>query len=879
MARKTVIIGGVAGGATAAARLRRRDEERDIILLERGPYISYANCGLPYYVGGVIGDRDALLVTKPETMRERFRVDVRVQNEALSIDPEKKTLQIKDGTTGRIYEESYDDLVLATGSSPIKPKLPGIDSEGIFTVWTVPDTDRIRAYIQEHNTRKAVVVGGGFIGLEMAENLHGLGMEVTVMDMADQVMVPLDVDMANLIHENLVMNGVKLSLNTGVAGFRREGNQIIVETASGGTINTDLVVLSIGTRPNSQLAAGAGLKLGEKGGIVVDEYLRTSVPDIYAVGDVIEVKHFITGKQTMIPLAGPANRQARLLADNLAGDRKAYRGTMGNSGEKVFDYIVASTGLNEKQLQASGLKKDKDYFVALINQKSHAGYYPEATPLTLKMTFGPEGQIFGGQIIGQDGVDKRIDTLSTAIGFHGSVFDLAQMELAYSPPFSSAKDPVNMLGFVAENILNGMVKFIDYTELDQKMKKDPSGKEFTILDITEEMEHMVFSLPGSVNIPLGALRDRLRELDPEKTTVVYCAIGVRSYTASRILLQHGFKNVLVLAGGTAFYKSMHYRKETGIDLNQAALNGNGGASAGSAGSGAVADSNAVPGSPAAGGPGSGAEAEEEIHFLDCCGLQCPGPIMKVNQVLADMKPNSVLKVAATDMGFAVDIDSWCRKTGNTLEKTQRQGKENIAYIRKGEAGSNGSSDASCGLSQTSVAGTAAGQGSMAAAPAAAQGGAADHKTLIVFSNDLDRVLASFILANAAASMGTQVTMFFTFWGLNVLRKKGGVKVKKSMIEKMFGAMMPKGPGKLSLSKMNMGGMGTRMMKKVMRDKNVYSLEELIAQAQAAGVKFIACTMSMDIMGIHREELIDGIGYAGAATYLTHADEGNVNMFI
>ena len=825
MSKKTVIIGGIAGGATAATRLRRRDESMEIIILEKGEYISYANCGLPYYIGDVIKSRDALLIQTPKAIKDKFDIDVRVSNEVTAIIPKEKKVKVKELLTGKEYEESYDNLIIATGSSPLKPPIPGIDSENIFTLWTIPDMDRIKAYMNEKIPQRAAVIGGGFIGLEMAENLHREGLNVSVIEMLDQVMAPIDKDMANLVHENMKMNNVELILKDGVKEFHYEDGVTKIELQSGKTIEADMVILSIGVRPNSKLAAEAGLLLNKRGGVVVDEYQKTSEEGIYAVGDVTEVINHVSKEKTMIPLAGPANKQARILADNLTGDSKKYNGTMGTAAAKVFDLDVASTGLNEKQLKAMGKEKNKDYHVALINQKSHAGYYPGATPLTLKMIFDNEGKIMGGQVIGQEGVDKRIDTLSATMRMGGTIYDLEEQEFAYAPPYSSAKDPVNMLGFVAENILSKMAGFVSWDEMDELMADPEKSKDNIILDIAEEEERMVFSIPGSYHIPLSKLRERIDELDKEKHIITCCSIGVRSYNAARILSQRGFEKVSVLAGGTGFYKSMHYEdrllsvetkeenKESDFDME-----------------------------------------DKEMKILDCSGLQCPGPIMKVNETLKEMEDDEILKVSATDMGFAADVDAWCRRTGNTLLKTERQGKENIVYIRKGTGKNPLNKEKQIGET-------------------------VDGKTIIVFSGDLDKVLASFIIANGAAAMGRNVTMFFTFWGLNALRKSQSDPVKKPFMDKMFGAMMPKGTGKLKLSKMNMAGMGTAMMKKVMNDKNVDSLEVLMKNAMKNGVKLVACTMSMDIMGITKEELIDGIELAGVASYLGDAEESNVNLFI
>ena len=441
---KTVIIGGVAGGATAAARLRRRDESMEIVMLEKGEYISFANCGLPYYIGDVIHSRESLLLQTPEGMKKKFNIDVRICQEAAAVRPEENIVTVQNLKTGETYEESYDNLIIATGSSPLKPGIPGIDGSRIFTIWNIADTDRIKEFMEKEKPESAAVIGGGFIGLEMAENLHRAGLSLSVIEMQKQVMAPLDYEMARLLHENMEMNGVELILEDGVKQFCQKENQVELLLASGKTIRTDMVILSIGVRPNSRLASEAGLALNARGGILVNEFLQTSVPNIYAAGDVIEVEQLVSGERTMIPLAGPANKQARICADNIAGDRKRYEGSLGTSAAQCFDLTAAAVGLNEKALLASGKIKDRDYHTILIQQKSHAGYYPGAYPLTLKLLFDPDSRILGAQIVGQEGVDKRIDTIASVMRLSGTTDDLAKLELAYAPPFSSAKDPVNM---------------------------------------------------------------------------------------------------------------------------------------------------------------------------------------------------------------------------------------------------------------------------------------------------------------------------------------------------------------------------------------------------------------------------------------------------
>ena len=816
--RKTVIIGGVAGGASCAARLRRLDADREIIVLERGKYISYANCGLPYHVGDVIKNRSALLLMTPERMWERFRIDVRVENEVTGIDRERKTVTVRRVGTGETYEQPYDDLVIATGSSPLRPRIPGIDDPRIKTLWTVPDTDEIRAMVQSGKLRTAAVIGGGFIGLEMAENLRHAGLEVALIEALDQVMAPVDFEMAQLLHENIRSNGVKLHLSDGVKSFEDKGGQVLVKLKSGAEVPADLVMLSIGVRANSALAKEAGLTLNERGGIVVDGHMRTNDPSIYAVGDVIEVEDYTFKGRTMIPLAGPANKQGRIAADVLAGRDASYKGTQGSSVAKVFDLTVASTGANEKALIKRGMVKGSDYESLIITQNSHAGYYPGATPMTIKMLFAPDsGRIFGAQIVGREGVDKRIDTIGVAMRLGGTVSDLKDLELAYAPPYSSAKDPVNMAGFVAENIRTGLVKIAPY----DAPEKDP---EAALLDVREEAEVMAYSIPNAKNIPLGQLRGRIYELDPDKRTIVFCAIGVRAYNGARILMQNGFKNVEIYPGGARFYKANHpVPEEEPTETIKKEI------------------------------PMEQKNAANKIT-LDCCGMQCPGPIMEVFKSVKDMKDGELLEVSASDPGFAKDIVSWCKRTGNTLVSNEERNGEYTATIRKGTDAPAERKDAPAETAQKG-------------------------KTIIVFDGDMDKVLASFVIANGALAMGRPVTMFFTFWGLTALRKPEKVKVKKNLIEKMFGVMLPKGAGKLKLSKMNMGGMGTAMMKGIMKDKNIDSLETMMKKAMDNGVKIIACSMSMDVMGIRPEELIDGVEIGGVGTYLGDAEESDVNLFI
>lgn len=866
---KTVIIGGVAAGAGCAARLRRLDESAEIVLLERGKYISYANCGLPYYIGGVIRSREALFVTKKETMESRFNVDVRTESEVLSIDREAKQVTVRNLRENREYCENYDKLVIATGSSPLRPPIPGIDSERIMTLWTVPDTDRIHAMVKEKGAKTAAVVGGGFIGLETAENLRHAGLEVTLIEAMDQVMAPLDREMAELLHEHLEENGVELRLSDGVDYFREEASRVAVYLKSGKCVEADMVILSIGVRPNGRIAGDAGLALNERGGIITDEFLRTEDPDIYAAGDVIEVTDIVSGEPAMVPLAGPANKMGRIVADNIAGGEEVYRGSQGSSVAKVFDLTAAVTGNGEKALQSRGWRKGREYETVLVAQNSHAGYYPGAVPMMLKLIFTKDGgRVLGAQIVGSRGVDKRIDTIGTAIRLGASVAELKALELAYAPPYSSAKDPVNMAAFAAENVIRGVMRFCDWNTPD-------TDSEAVLLDVREEAEVMAYEIPGAVNIPLGQLRSRLGELDPEKTYITFCAVGVRAYTGARILAQHGFDRVFVYPGGVRFYASTHRESADtdAADPGSSLAPADKGISSENADLGSSSESADTAGSRTDGTEftdGTQTRAVRRVS-LDCCGMQCPGPIMEVFNSMKELEDGDVLEVTASDPGFTKDIAAWCRKTGNTLISGGKEGEEYIACVRKGTTEVErtscepGSHPCECRESGENAAGIS--------------GSGPQGKTIIVFDGDMDKVLASFIIANGALAMGRPVTMFFTFWGLTALRRPEKKPVKKSFVEGMFGRMLSRGAGKLKLGRMNMGGMGTAMMKRVMKDKNIDSLEALMKKAMDMGVRIIACSMSMDVMGIRKEELIDGVEIGGVGTYLGEAEDSNVNLFI
>ncbi len=550
---KTVIIGGVAGGASAAARLRRLDEHAQIIMLERGAYISYANCGLPYYVGGTIANRSALTLQTPESFNRRFRVDVRVRHEAVGIDPAAKTVTVRNLADGTQYEESYDSLILSPGAEPIIPRIPGMEGDGIFTLRTIPDALAIRAFVENRKPRSAVVVGGGMIGTEMAENLKDAGLAVTIVELQDHLIAPLDFEMAADVHSYLESQGIRLMLNRGVTAVEPQGDGLRVMLGEE-ALDTDLLILSVGVRPETALARKAGLRLNERGAIVTDRNMRTSAPDIYAVGDAVQVQDFVTGEDAYVPLAGPANKQGRIAADNICGLPSEYTGTQGSSVVKLFDMTVAATGLNERTARAKGLDYDKTYTYSA----SHAGYYPGATNLSVKILWERGSlRLLGAQIVGFEGVDKRMDVLATAIRLGAKVTDLKELELVYAPPFGSAKDPVNMAGYVAENVVTGKIKQFFWDEVDTL----PRDGSVTLLDVRTPGEVAAGRIEGFRSIPLDELRERLGELPQGKPVYVHCHSGLRSYLACRILAGNGF-DCYNLAGGWRLYASAARAKRT-----------------------------------------------------------------------------------------------------------------------------------------------------------------------------------------------------------------------------------------------------------------------------------------------------------------------------
>ena len=814
---KIVIVGGVAGGATAAARIRRVDETAEIVLLDKGSYISYANCGLPYYIGGTIVEREKLFLQTPASFSQRLNVDVRVESEVMSIDSKNKSVTVsrKDGST---YDEFYDKLLLSPGAAPVRPPLKGIDLEGIFTLRNVDDTDRIKNYITTHKISSAVVVGAGFIGLEMAENLHHLGADVSIVEMSNQVMAPVDFSIASHVHQYLSQKGVHLHLEQGVESFERNGDGIELFFKNGESLKADVVILSIGVRPETALARSAGVRIGETGGIWVNEHLQTSVKDIYAVGDAIEYPHPLTGKPWLNYLANAANRQGRIVADNMVlGNTIKYEGAIGTSIAKIFDMSVGSTGLAAKRLKQMGI----EYCSSSTHNSSHAGYYPDALPLTIKLTFDPiGGKIYGAQCVGFDGVDKRIDQIALLIKGGGTVYDLMKVEHAYAPPFSSAKDPIAIAGYVANNIISGAMPIVSWREM-----QEVDRNKVTLLDVRTTEENSLGAIAGSVNIPLDSLRSRISELEKDRVIYVYCGVGLRGYLALKILVANGFNNVKNLSGGlkTFLTATMPIAATSNGTTERAVI------------------ANSKIEQPA---------NEVRNVKVDACGLQCPGPIMRIRQEIDAIGEGDRVEMISTDAGFCRDVQSWCSTTGNNLISTSEVKGKYIVIVEK------------C-LGKTNCETQLRGRG----------------KTLIMFSNDLDKVIATFILAAGAAATGEKVSIFFTFWGLSAIKKDKVPSVKKDFLGKMFSMMLPRNSKGLSLSKMNMFGMGSKMMRMVMRHKGVDSLESLRQQAVDNGVEFIACQMSMDVMGVKKEELLDEVTIGGVATYMERADNANINLFI
>ena len=808
--KKVLIVGGVAGGASTATRLRRLDESLEIVIFEKGEYVSFANCGLPYYIGDIIQNRESLLVQTPESLKVRFNLDVRVNSEVVGVNGKDKKVKVKT-KNGEEYEEIFDFLVLAPGAKPIFPAIKGIENKKIFTLRNINDMDKIKSEIKNNAIKKAVVVGGGYVGIETAENLKHLGIDTTLVEAAPHILAPFDSEISNILEYELVNNGINLMISEKVVEFQEDANKIIIKLESGKSVTTDMVILSIGVSPDTKFLEGSGINLGERGHILVNENLETNIDGVYALGDSILVKNYITNQNVGIQLAGPANRQGRIVAGNIVGRNEKYKGSLGTAIIKIFELTGASTGLNERSLKQLNITYEKIY----LHPNNHAAYYPGASPITIKALYSKENrQILGAQAVGISGVDKFIDVIATTIKFKGTIDDLTELELAYAPPFLSAKSPANMLGFIGKNIEDKLLEQVFMEDL-----KNYNEKEIIILDLREKLELISGKFDNSINIPLSELRKRYIELSKDKEIWTYCAVGLRGYIATRFLAQKGYR-VKNLAGGIKIKEKTFVKAQKETSFNEE----------------------------------NDYNFDKEEKYLDLSGLSCPGPLVKIKERMDKLKENEKLKVKVSDPGFYNDIQAWSKVTKNSILSLNKKNGISYAILAKGENSKIIKKEDKNQIIEDN-----------------------SNMTIVVFSGDLDKAIAAFIIANGALAMGKKVTMFFTFWGLSILKKKN--LAKKSFIEKMFAMMLPKNSQDLPVSKMNFFGIGAKMIRSVMKKKNIMSLEELIKKAEDLGVNITACTMSMDVMGISREELIDGINYGGVGQYLGETEKSNNNLFI
>lgn len=803
--KRVVIVGGVAGGASAAARLRRLNEDLEIIIFEKGSYVSFANCGLPYHIGEVIQNRESLLLQTPESLKARFNIDVRVNSEVIEVNSSEKKIKVKMDD-GREMDEKFDFLILAPGAKPLVPNIKGIENSKILTLRNMNDMDKIKEKLGSKNIKRAVVVGGGYVGVETAENISHLGIRTTLIEAAPNILAPFDGEMVNILEYEIVNNGINLMTGEKVIEFREKNRGIEIILESNKVVETDIVILAIGVIPDTKFLSNSGVLLGEKGHILVNDKLETNIPGIYAVGDAILVKNYITNESSAIPLAGPANRQGRIVAGNIENRNEKYKGSLGTAIIKVFGLTGASTGLNERAVKRLNISYERIY----LHPNDHASYYPGATPISIKLIYEKgSGKILGAQVIGIKGVDKFIDVIATTIKFGGKLEDLAELELAYAPPFSSAKSPINMAGFVGLNLEEGLVEQIVMEDL-----KNYDKNKQIILDVREEVEVATGKIDNSINIPLSELRKRFIELPKDKEILIYCAVGLRGYIASRFLLQNGYRVKNIAGGIKSKIKDIHF-----IDKSN--------------------NQNKIE-----------SASIIEGEYLDLSGLSCPGPLVKIKERIDNLKEEEILKVKVSDPGFYNDIQSWCKTTKNSLLSLEKKNGYIFATLKKSGVTKNNDNK----IIETK-----------------------DGVTIVVFSGDLDKAIAAFIIANGALAMGKKVTMFFTFWGLSILKRKN--LEKKSWIEKMFAMMLPKNSNQLPISKMNFFGIGAKLIRWVMKQKNIMSLEELMKKAIESGVEITACTMSMDVMGITQEELIDGINYGGVGQYLGATEGANTNLFI
>lgn len=803
--KKILIVGGVAGGATTATRLRRLSEEYEIIVFEKGDYVSFANCGLPYHLGGSIPNRESLILQTPESLKTRFNLDIRIKSEVTQIFPNEKKIKIKNET--KEYFENYDYLVLSPGAKPIIPNIEGVNNKNIFTLRNIADMDRIKSKLSK-NIKNIAVIGGGFIGVECAENMKNLGIDTTLVEANSQILSNFDKEMANILENEIRVKGVNLILNDAVTRFETLNNSINIFLNSNTYITVDAVILAIGVTPDTNFLYNSGIALGKKGHILVNSKLKTNYEDIYALGDSILVENYVTRETSFIPLAGPANRQGRIVADNIFGKNKDYIGSLGTSIIKVFDFSGATTGINEKLAKTLNLDYEKIY----LHPNNHATYYPNASQISIKVLYEKNSkEILGAQAIGIDGIDKFIDTIATTLKFNGTIDDLAELELAYAPPYLSAKSPANMVGFIGQNIEENLFTQIFVDELENF-----NPEHHFLIDVREEVECINNVLKNSINIPLTKLRNSLNSIPKDKEIWVYCAVGLRGYLACRFLSQNGY-NVKNIAGGIKT-SSLIFNNSTKVENSKNSTLSN----------------------------------SSNIEYIDLSGLSCPGPLVTIKEKIETLKNGECLKVKVSDSGFYNDIKSWCKVTNNTLLDIKKDNNSTFATIQKSSISTNKNENIIINENSESV-------------------------TIVVFSGDLDKAIASFIIANGALALGKKVTMFFTFWGLSIIKKR--TLSKNNILEKMFSFMLPKNSLSLPVSKMNFFGIGAKMIRYVMKSKDIMSLEELMKKSIENGVNLIACSMSMDVMGISKDELLENIEYGGVGQYLGEAQNSNTNLFI
>jgi len=824
---KIITVGGVALGASFVTRMKRLDRNIEIKMFEKSSYISYANCGLPYNLSGKI-DRERLELVTPEEMKEKFDVDVFVKHEVISINTKGKYVMVKDLKTQKTFKESYDKLVLGPGTRAFEIPIKGIEKEeNKFPLKNLDDLDKIQKFRKRTRAKKFLVLGAGFIGLEAAESLAEDGQEVNVAEISNTV-AKFDKDISVFLEKELVQKNVNLFLNAGVKKVDAKRRVAILTT--GKEIKYDMILMSAGVRPNTEFIKKSGIKVDDRGVVITNEFMQTSDKDVYAGGDIVYSKHHVTGNKQYSPLAWGANRQAKVIANHIFGIEDKQPDTMQTAIIKVFRLTAAMTGMSEFEAQRAKI----DYDIVYYSGNHHASYYPGAKNVVLKVIYEKETlRVLGAQSVGAS-ADKKIDVIATALYHNATMEDLLNYNLAYSPPYGSAKDVVNLAASIAVNRRDQKL---------QSIKAEELKKEMFIIDVNPPTVHEVSSIPGSINIPLETLADS-KDLPEDKDSKIYlhCNTGHTSYNGLKILESKGYSNLVNVIGGNnryqAFKWSREYKPTTGRKKVASAPK-------------AVKETTKAPVASASAAPG-------KAIALDCTGLSCPGPLLKLHKKLNEVQNGTIIDVTASDFGFEDDVKTWVEKNGHTLISASSDDEKVYAKIQKGQSSViNEDSQAIAGALMKDK----------------------ERATIVLFSGEYDKVIGALIIAQAAASLGKKVTVFATFWGLNALRIKPRKKPKKKFMEKMFGKMMPRGVEEFPLTQMNYGGLGKKIIKSVMKKHNVKTPDKMIKDAQELGVEFIACTMSMDLLGIRKEELLEGVSFAGVAKYISHADDSNVTLFI